>query len=287
MQYQINIIGCGRLGSTIGFLLSRSGNVNIKGVCNSSLASAKKAVKFVGQGVAYAQLTELPSADIYFITTPDNLIETTCNKLFLTQKIKKTAIVIHCSGSLSSDILHAAKQHGCKTASIHPIKSFANPKQSIKSFFGTFCAYEGDPKAGKIISELFQKIGARVFKIDKTNKVIYHAASVFAVNYLMALYSIAENCYVEAEIPLDTAKAIILNLMTGALENLKKLSPLQALTGPLQRGDIEVIAKHIEALSHQPEYLEIYRILGKATLSLTSHDAAKRTALLNLLTKNK
>ena len=100
---QVNFIGCGRLGKTIASLLVKNQAATIRGVVNSSLASSNKAIQFIGQGKAFEKISKLPPADIYFITTHDDIIQRVCDELAIA--LKSGAIVVHCSGALSSDVL--------------------------------------------------------------------------------------------------------------------------------------------------------------------------------------
>jgi predicted short-subunit dehydrogenase-like oxidoreductase (DUF2520 family) len=99
----INIIGCGKLGKTIGKLIIEHNAGKALGIVNSSLKSGKIASEYIGQGVAFENIHELPSADLYLITTKDDLIEEIANKLSVTNALNPGAIILHCSGSLSSD----------------------------------------------------------------------------------------------------------------------------------------------------------------------------------------
>lgn len=268
MKYVINIIGAGKLGSTCGYLLAKSGIVDIGGICNSTLETSERAVQFMGQGFACSSLDNLPPADIYFITTPDYLIKTICDEIVAKNKaIKKDAIFLHCSGALNSDIFELAKKSNYFVASVHPIKSFANPAQNINDFSGTYCTYEGDERACEIIMELFSAIGGILLPINKHEKILYHVGCVFSANYLVTLFDIAARCYIAAGISEQNSYAIVKKMITSTLNNLNELNPKQALTGPIVRGEKEVIERHIQALQ-QTDFLDVYKILGDATLKL-------------------
>ena len=97
----INFIGCGRVGKSIAHLFCTNKLATIGGIVTSSLKSAATSVEFIGEGTAYTAMKNLSPADIYFITTPDEIIEATCNRLVKETILKKESIVVHCSGSLS------------------------------------------------------------------------------------------------------------------------------------------------------------------------------------------
>lgn len=272
----LNIIGAGHLGKTIGYLLAKHPLIRIGAICNTSKISSEAAIQFIGKGSYCASISELPAADITLIATPDDLIATTCAQLSQNPLLKPDSIVMHCSGSLTSDTLNTAAEKGCLVASIHPMRSFAKPEISVEQYKGTYCAMEGDKKAIPILKTLFEEIGSVTYEIDKQKKASYHAAGVFSSNYLVTLAHQALTCMKEAGVEQDIAMRIITNLMHGSVSNLSStLSPEQSLTGPIQRGDIATIKKHIEAFQDQNQKA-LYASLGKATLAITKHDEATK-----------
>ena len=280
MKSTVNIIGAGNLGKTIGKLIFTHDVGFIQEICNTSTKSGIEAASFIGQGDVKT-ISELLPADITFITTPDDQIECCCQELSRSAKLKKNSIVVHCSGSLSSEVLRTAKEKGCFVASVHPMRSFAKPDISFKQYNGTYCAIEGDDEAITVLEELFTKIGSVVYAINKEKKSSYHAAGVFASYYLVTLCQNSLLCLKGAGVENEMSMKIIASLMQSTLNNLETtLSPERSLTGPIKRGDINTIAKH---LSDIPEPLSnLYKTLGLATLSIAHlpEDVEKKIAEL-------
>ncbi|KTD46620.1 Rossmann-like domain protein [Legionella rubrilucens] len=277
----INIIGAGRVGQTLAWLLSREQGIKIGFVCNQTETSARAALQFIGQGKWCPAIEELPPADITFITTPDSCIATACAALSQSD-LKPGSIVVHCSGALTSDALDAVRVNGCYTASIHPLRSFAQPALSVQEFGGTYCAVEGDLPAVERLTEPLQALGAIVFAIDKTKKPLYHAAGVFASNYLVTLFSQALSCLKDAGINETVAVGAVLNLMQGTLANLEHTqSPRSSLTGPITRADTGTISNHLLALTDVSHRL--YSVLGQATLPLTTLSGEQKQAVIEAL----
>ncbi len=284
MTFLVNIIGAGHLGKTIGHLLVRHRLVKIGSICNRSEISTTNAIKFIGQGKVCPNISELPPADITFITTPDDLISATCEELSRNPFIEKGGIVLHCSGSLTSDALISIKKKGCYVASVHPMRSFAKPELSVEEYRGTYCAIEGDKEALPNIQSLFNSIGSITYEIDKRKKSSYHAAGVFASNYLVTLAQQALSCMKDAGVEEEMAMHVITNIMRGTVSNLEKtLSPEQSLTGPIKRGDVSTIMKHMESFTDR-EQQHLYADLGKATLRLTDHSSVKKEKITSALT---
>lgn len=95
--------------------------------------------------------------------------------------------LLHCSDSLTSDVLKAIKSQGGYVTSIHPMKSFSDPRISVENYTNTFFVIEGDADALKVISPWFTSFGSIVYTINKENKSLYHAAGVFTSNYLITI----------------------------------------------------------------------------------------------------
>jgi predicted short-subunit dehydrogenase-like oxidoreductase (DUF2520 family) len=280
----LNIIGAGKLGKTLGYLLQKHPKIQIQGVVNRTLESGNTACKFMGAGKAYTSIQNLPPADITLIAVPDNHIQHIVDILHQLSFTMTQGVIFHCSGAISSSIFSKLP---VSPLSIHPIKSFASPEIGIQAFSGSLCTYEGDKHAVDILIPVFSAIGARCIPISSKNKSLYHASCVMACNYLITLADIAQNCFIESGLNKKNAFEAVTQLMSDALINLISTQETKhALTGPLQRGDHETIDQHINAIQ-DPEILEIYQLLGQATLKLTSHEKEVLTQLKNLLKHRK
>ncbi|ABS78281.1 Rossmann-like and DUF2520 domain-containing protein [Coxiella burnetii] len=279
----INIIGAGRLGKTIARLVVTHEAGIIKGICNATFKNAEKAAQFIGQGKAFNTIESLPPADITVIATPDDYIEPCCQQLSRSKNLKPASIILHCSGSLSSEILFPVVKKGCFTASAHPLQSFAVPELVLSRYKGTYCAIEGHSQAIPLLNDIFTAIGSLTFLISAKKKAIYHAAGVFASNYLVTIANTAAHCLKEAGVEEKIALEMIIDLMKGTLNNLETtLSPAKSLTGPLKRGDINTILKHLHSLPDK-KLLELYKTLAFSTLEIAALPEEEKENIENLL----
>lgn len=265
----LNIIGCGRLGRTLGRLWAHSGAFVIHDVLNRSLAHSESAVAFVGTGRAVGAVTEMRAADIWMLTVPDDQIADCCTRLAESGRLAAGNIVFHCSGALPSSELARAAARGAHVASVHPLRSFADPVTAVQTFAGTYCVAEGNAGAIAELRPAFERIGASVFEIDPALKTIYHAASVIVCNYLVALLEAGLRCYEKSGFERDTAQSMMEQLVRETLDNVFKLGTAKALTGPVARGDRTVVARQIAALDvWDPRIAGIYRELGRIAVEL-------------------
>lgn len=289
----VNIIGAGRVGQTLGGLLLKHKLAKLGGIVNQSIHSTKIAIHNMGAGHACYDLQQLPHAQLNLITTPDDQITNIAHNLAATTVLQTGDIVAHCSGSLTSTILSPLIKHGAHIASMHPMQSFASAAIAIQKFKGTYCALEGDVEAIKILTILLQAMGAKPYILSAKYKVLYHIAGVFASNYTVTLASIAMRYLITAGIQPELAKDIATQLIQHSLVNMQTCTQLKdALTGPLQRGDLETVRQHLATLSNtaandtQALDQELYALLGLNTLSLTKLSAAQKDEIAQILKNN-
>ena len=269
-QPRLSLIGCGRTGKTLGRLWQERNVFVIGDILTRSLASASQAADFIGAGRPVATFDALQAADIYLIATPDDVIRICGHRLAAAGVSRRGEIVCHCSGALPAAVLEQPMRAGALTASIHPIKSFADPDTARATFAGTLCALEGNPQAVARLQSALTAIGANCFPIDTEQKAIYHAGMTMASNYLTTLLATAERFFCRAGLSPQRRKEIIDLLAKGTLDNVSGLGPTAALTGPIARGDAATVGCHLEAIAPMgATVLELYRNLGFLTLELS------------------
>jgi len=260
----LNVIGAGRVGRALASLWHETHAFDVQDVLGGSLEGARGAVAFIGAGHAVSAIESMRAADAWMITTPDREIAGTAARL--PGVVRPGDVVFHCSGSIASSELAAA---GGRVASVHPLKSFADPGEAARTFAGTYCAAEGDSAALDVLVAAFERIGGRIARIDPELKTVYHAASVIVCNYLTALLETGLRCYEKAGLDRDTAARMMAPIVRETLENVLELGTAGALTGPIARGDDAVVARHLEALdAWNARVAAIYRELGGVALDL-------------------
>lgn len=269
MVLSLNIIGCGRVGRALARLWAHQGTFKIQDVLERTLEKSGSAVTFIGDGRAVDALAEMRRANVWMLTPPDDQIAACCTALARSGLLEPGCVVFHCSGALPSRDLAPAAACGAVVASVHPLKSFADPAVAAATFSGTYCAAEGDAKALAVLRPAFERIGGSVSEIDPRFKTIYHAASVIVCNYLTALLETGLRCYEKSGFERDTALRMMEPLVRETLDNVFSLGTVQALTGPIARGDHVVVARQVDALeAWEPGVAAIYRKLGAVATEL-------------------
>jgi len=247
---KIAIIGAGKVGQSLKQLFT--------------LASIP--VTLIGKS-SQEQRHAVRNADFTILSVSDSNIEALCNKL--APFFKKTSIVAHCSGALSSRVLESAAQNACYTASIHPLNTFPTTKAALALFgslnHNTTLYCEGDNQALEALLPLAKQLGFTPEVLASNSKAAYHAACVFACNYLSTLMELSLQTSEEAGLDRTQFWHAIQPLIQATLNNISDHGTVGSLSGPIARGDLTTIDKHLSALSKTKTS---YKNLGLETLKL-------------------
>lgn len=273
----IFIIGAGRVGSSMGFLLNKHG-YNVIGVYNKNIYSAKKTVKKIGDTeIVRKEELEiiLAKADLIMITTPDDVIQNIVSKISK-YNLKNPVYIMHMSGLHTSDILKVNAQENVNVFSLHPLQSIANFEEGIKLLPEATYVIEGNKEGKKVAYQLADDLKLNYQFIEKKFKPLYHASAVIASNYLVTLINTSYELLKEAGLENEGLKEGLLNLARGTLDNIDKLGPEDALTGPIERKDSKTIKKHQKSIKkYMPEYIQLYNQLGSYTSDMIEADKIK------------
>lgn len=277
MKVRCAVVGCGRVGISLVYHLNRAG-YPICGVASRSLESAEKAAGVVpGTPFSINAVDVTREADVVFITTPDDTIAEVAGAIAKEDGFKKGASVLHCSGSLASTIMLGVKEAGAFIGSMHPLQSFAGADLANNPFDSIVMSVEGDEKAVAIALVMAADLGAKGLTIETHAKTMYHAAAVVASNCFVTVQDMAWKFISEAGVSEKDAWSVLGPLIEGTLANIKKVGPVEALTGPIARGDVATIDAHLNKISEmQPDLEALYKALCLHTV-----DVAKRKGTLS------
>lgn len=253
----LNLVGAGRVGQTLAHLWHQNRLFAVQDVLTTSMASAQDACAVIGAGRAVASLQAMRRADVWMLAVPDAHIAACAQALAdatdataATANAKSTPpVAFHCSGAQSAATLAPLAARGWQVASAHCILSFATVPAALQQFPGTPCALEGDPAACALLQAAFTAIGARCFGVASEHKLLYHAAAVFATNFLPVLQATAEDLWQFSGMPVELIADLRANLLRNAVANITALGPQAALTGPAARGDTAAIARQSAAVN--------------------------------------
>jgi predicted short-subunit dehydrogenase-like oxidoreductase (DUF2520 family) len=220
-------------------------------------------------------------AEFVLIATPDDSVPDVVEMLAQSGAIKRDQAVLHLSGLLDSSALSALAGTGAALGSFHPLQTIADPATAAERLAGSFVGLEGDDRAIEAGERLAKTLRMTPVRVTSASKPAYHAAATIVANYTVVLVGIAERLAREAGVPPEQAHKIYLPLLDGALQNLKTMTPGQALTGPVRRGDVRTIEAHLEALEAADR--KVYRELGLAALELAKTAGLDEKAVKNVV----
>ncbi len=262
---RIGFIGAGTVGTALAARLNEKGYA-VTAVYSRTSASAERLAAVVGkcqihdsgQGVADA-------AEMVFITTPDAVIPQIAAQV----KWHPGQRVVHCSGADSLDVLTPATRSGALTGGFHPLQTFASITHAIENIPGSTFALEAEEPLLSTLREMAVALDGRWIALGPGDKVLYHAAAVFACNYLVTLVKMAADLWQTFGASAPQAVEALLPLLRGTTNNLENVGLPNCLTGPIARGDSGTIEKHIAALkARAPQLLLAYRELGRQTIPI-------------------
>ena len=263
---RIAIVGAGRVGTAVAVLLARAGH-QVAAVSGRGSTTERAAAWLPGVPV-------LPPAeaaalgDLLLLGVPDDALATVVAELARAGTVPAGSWVTHLSGATGLDVLLPLREDGARRLATHPLQTFPDVAGAIHALPGCRIAVTADDDEGFALGEwLATELGAAPFRLRDDLRPLYHAAAVFASNYLVATTAAAERLFAAAGVP-DPAEAMH-PLQVATLDNIARLGTAAALTGPAVRGDATTIAKNLEALAHHaPDTVFAYIAMCRVALDL-------------------
>ena len=261
---KIAIVGAGRLASSLAPALKSSGYTIgeiIHRPSSPSLRQARKLAQTVGATAVTAKLAKLDSKLVWFLV-PDEKIHGSAQELAHFDWKAKRAF--HSSGALAADELNILRGRGAAAASVHPLMTFVSGAHP--GLKGVPFAIEGDALATAAAKKIVKSLGGSPFSIRKKDKPLYHAWGTFASPLFIALLATIEQVAKLSGIAVPEARKKMLPILHQTLANYSSLGPAKAFSGPLVRGDAEILTRHLHALREIPQAAEVYQALARAAL---------------------
>jgi len=266
MKKKIVFIGAGKVAWHLSCALSKKGYA-ISGIASRKKLSAKKlADKF---NTAWSDKPEeiVKDADIIFITTPDAEVRGVVQNLCSRRVIKRKQLVIHTSGVLGVREIKCVEKFGALALSMHPGFPFSSKSYKKDELRGVFFVLEGSKKAVRIGKEIVHKLGARSLMIEEKSKAIYHLALIFASNFFVGVEDMSVELLQKCGIKRNDALELLKPLIEVTKSNIFKQGTRNALTGPIERGDVETVKKHLALLKrYQNSFEKIYKEISRYLL---------------------
>jgi len=277
---RIAIVGPGRLGTALALELNRAG-YRISEIVARKPSAGKSHLLARKLRARTSWLDNvILNADLIWFCVPDREIAAAARAL--SRRVEwKGKIAFHSSGALPSTELKALQNCGARVAAVHPMMTFVRGAAPLLK--GVPFAVEGDAPALRLASEIVRGLGGETFRISAQNKPAYHTWGAFASPLLVALLVSAEQVARAAGLKATEARKKMLPILKQTIENYGRLGPAGGFSGPLVRGDAEIVSKHLKVLNKIPDAKEVY--LALARTAVRHLPVQQRTALQRALTE--
>lgn len=282
------VVGAGVVGRALGKTLREAG-LPVEAVVSRSLARARSAVRFIGEGTATTDPRKARRGNLIMLATIDRVLGETAKRVAAAGPFPPGTVAFHCSGAFAADAIAPLGAAGAALGSFHPLQTFASPEEALVLLPGASFAIEGEPAAVRLLRSLARLAGGRPVVIDAADKAVYHAAAAVTSNSLAAIAGLGAEMLGRIAAFRRDPFAPLRPLLRGTLRNLERLGPRRALTGPIVRGDSETVREHLRALARvDRSMLEAYRLAARVTLAaavasgrLDRHAARRISRLLD------
>jgi len=272
-----SIIGAGRVGTALAVALAAR-NWKLKVIADAVPEKAMRLKKMVGQGRATTEAQQaVRQAELIFLCVPDSQIEKVVSQI--AKEEVKNKYFFHTSGALSSSLLAPLKEKGARVGSFHPVQTFATETPEKDLFRGIFIGLEGQPEAVRLGLKIARTLRSQVILLSPEDKPAYHLACSISSNFLVVLLSEIKDIMESISLDEKTTLELLTPLLKKTLHNVKKLGVEESLTGPVVRGDVETVKKHLEITARFPGLDRIYRAMALEALKIAEKRGLKENSL--------
>lgn len=262
---RLGFVGAGSVGRTLAAGLAERG-YRVVAVCSRGGASAGALAARLPGCLAVETAQEVADlAELVFLAVPDDAIAAVAAGV----RWRQGRGVVHCSGAAGREVLASAAGGGARTGVFHPLQTFASGEGHAERLAGVAFCIEAEGELEAELEAMARALGGWPLRLPPGVKALYHASAVVASNYLVTLVERASALWEPMGLSRETALQALLPLVRGTLANLERVGLPGALTGPIARGDVGTVRRHLAALeAAAPELLPLYRTLGLETVPL-------------------
>jgi len=278
------IVGAGPVATALAGSL-RLGGVPVVGLWARRAAPARAAGSIAGVAAfSSAPPDVLLETEVVILAVRDQVIGEVAQMLVGTGLVNRRHVLLHCAGAASAkEVFGKIADSVAGIGTMHPLSAIADGKTAMRALKGTVFGIEGDEIGRTTATKLVTALGGVTLALDGSQMAAYHAAAALASNYVVAAIDAAAAALACAGIAPDKAALALVPLAEGALRNITAHGTTAGLTGPVRRGDVETIQRHLDALRARPELVEIYRALARRAVEIAARidgpDAPDRAGL--------
>jgi predicted short-subunit dehydrogenase-like oxidoreductase (DUF2520 family) len=262
----VAVVGAGRAGTAVAVLLQRAGHHIV--AASGRDATRDRVSRYLPGTRVVDPLNAARAAPLVLIAVPDDVIASTVQALASSGGFRPGAWVTHLAGALGLDVLAPARDAGARRLALHPLQTFPDVEGGIARLPGCTVAVTADDGDGLALGgSLARDLGATPFELADDKRPLYHAAAVFASNYLLVTSAEAARLFGSAGVP--DPVAAMLPLQRASLDNVARLGADEGLTGPAVRGDAGTVARNLQALAvTDPVAVPAYVAMARLALDI-------------------
>ena len=277
----ISFIGAGKVGLALGLYFKqkglKSGGYYSRTYKHAEIAANKTDSK------AFASIEALMErSTMVWITASDDALSLLADQIAQLDIPQQIEAFVHTSGVHSSQILQPIKDAGFSIYCAHPLMAFGEPADSSEQLKNTYFSLDtqiDDLRANDdtYLTRFFDKMGNSTLQIHADKKELYHCAATVLSNYMVTLLNLSYEMFAESGMSKAEIKKATEPLLKSTLKNIAENEEMSnALTGPIKRGDMTTIAKHLKALeNHMPDKISLYKELGRETMTMIQDNRLK------------
>ena len=261
----VGIVGAGAVGTALGAALHRAG-WPVVAVASRDAARRERFRSFVPGARGFAEAPAiLDEVELIILAVPDDAIERLTGEL----RLYGGQALVHTSGVLGAEVLEPARAADTQLGAFHPLVAFADTERAIQALRGATIAVEGDEQLAAHLADMAEALGATAVRLAPGTKAAYHAAAVLAAGGFVALLDAIAELGRAAGLDEAGSLAVYGGLIEQTLGNARALGIRAALTGPMTRGDVGTLARHLDALERlAPAVLPLYRAAAEREIAL-------------------
>ena len=261
----LGFIGAGRIGTALAWGLARQGYA-VAAVASRSRDSAEK----LAAGIAGCRAMPDPqsiadSVDMVLLTVPDDAIAATCAGI----SWHAGQAVVHCSGATELLALAPAASSGAQTGGFHPLQMFTEPETALRGLPGCTIAVEAAPPLLETLTGMAAALGCHTLRLPPGERALYHAGAGYVAAFVNALVRDALRVWSPLELTQADAIRALLPLLRGTADSIERSGPALGMAGPVSRGDVGTVEKHLRAIEAlDAGLLDLYCRLALRTVTL-------------------
>ena len=262
---RVGFIGAGRLGTALAWSFAEHG-LRVVAVASMIPADAERlAAPVAGCSIAANGQEVVDGCDLVFVTTPDGAIAGTCGQF----RWRPGMAAVHCSGVTDVSALDHAARAGAMSGGFHPMQTFGDPAAAVRSLPGCTITIEAEEPLNTTLVGFAERLECRVNRLPPGMRGRYHAAAGYTSQFINALFAEASKIWQSWGATEEDAVRALLPLARGTLASIASAGIAEGMPGPVSRGDVGSIEKHVAALSSLgPEVMEFYRVVCDRTIPL-------------------